>query len=259
MNQLLNEVRHDAITKARGIQLGEQFFALIEYLDTLNWMARREGLLSLEEEMYKLPAASLKLSKEIQWMSHFVTDGCDPEVFVEVATTRYWFVDFQGEEALMYYTILNALLKIQSHDYGRLDWMLIEYLPYETRDAYEAYKRNIQKPLIAEQKATMLKNLYEDKPVTDTPCEETKQLISKIKTAKYEVRKAVYGRVDSRDMLVAMRGLDTHPRLLLLMMLSDRLKEMLAKDWMLLEYITEDEVKQAAIKMLEVFRKVEDD
>lgn len=258
MNQLLNEVRHDALKKARSIQFGEQLFALVEYMDTLNWIARKEGLLSLEAEMGKLPS-KLKLNKEIKWIAHFVYDGCDPEILVEVATTRYWLNDFQGEDAFMYYIILYAFRKLQDGNFGRLDWMLIEFLPYETREAYEAFRDNVREPLIAEQKATMRKNLFEDGPAVDPMCEEGVLFSSKVIVADYKTMKALLSKSDNKVLITAMKGLQHRARHKILTMLSERLIEMFAEDWMLLEYVTDDEIKQAFIKMLEVFKEVERD
>ena len=256
MNQLLNEVRHDALKKARGIRFGEQLYALVEYMDTLNWIARKEGLLSLEEEMNKIPA-SLKLNKEIQWIAHFVYDGCDPEDFIEVATTRYWMNDFQGEDAFMYYIILYAFLKLQSTNYGRLDWLLIEFLPYETREAYEAFKKNAHAPLAADQKASMRKNLFEDEPVSDQLCEEGKQFTAKVQAADRKTILAFLSKVDNTDLLAAMRGMDTHTRHKLLLYFSDRLIEMFAEDWLLFEFVTDDFLKDAFKNTLEVFKEAE--
>lgn len=256
MYQLLNEVRHDALKKSRGIQFGEQLFALVEYMDTLNWIARKEGLLSLEEEMGKLPS-NLKLKKEIKWIAHFVYNGCDPEDFIEVATTRYWMNDFQGEDAFMYYIILYAFLKIRSTNYGKLDWLLVEFLPYDKVEEYEAYRKNVRAPLAAEQKATMRKNLFEDEPVSDSICEEGKQLESKIRNADRKVILAAISKSDSHDLLVAMRGLDTRTRNKILIHFSSRLIEMYAEDWLLLEYVTDNDLKQAFINMLKAFDEAE--
>lgn len=258
MNSLLNEVRHDALKKARGIQFGEQLFALVEYMDTLNWIARREGLLSLEEEMMKIPQG-MKMHKEIQWISNFITNGADPENIIEVVTTRYWLNDFQGEDAFMYYIVIYAMLKLQSGEHGRLDWLLIEFLPLETREAFYAYQKNVNEPLVAEQKATMRKNLFEDAPVVDPMCDEGVELSGKLRAADYKKMKLVLSKSDNKVLLTAMRGLPTRVRLSILILLSEKLIEMFAEDWLFLEHVTEDEVKQAFIKMLKVFEIIEED
>ncbi len=144
MESLLYDVMKDACEKARGVELGERFFGLVHWMGTMAKTCSAEGLIALEEEAAKIPP-EITLCREAEWVMRIL---CDVDVMkdsVELFTTRYLASDFQGEDALLYYTIISGFLKIQAGEDSahHLEHLLTAWLPDETLHQYEEYRKRV--------------------------------------------------------------------------------------------------------------------
>lgn len=114
MNKALDDVRKDAIKKLRESET-ENMASITDAADNLLqlWdIAKREGLLSLEEAIEKL--VNYPMPEYGKLLTMLIVDGTDSELVLEIGTNEYWRKNPQGAESMVFYLYLRGILGIQS-------------------------------------------------------------------------------------------------------------------------------------------------
>ena len=138
LSMILNEVRRDALQKVKKDDWSKE--ELGELMDVLSRMilmaelAREEGLLSLEEEAYRVEVTNF-LQELIKRGAIAIVDAYEPEELEDYLTTLYWVYELQGMEALASYCIIKGLTMIQLNKYSlSVQKMLLATLPLKYQE-----------------------------------------------------------------------------------------------------------------------------
>ncbi len=240
MHALLYDVRKDALKQSKGIEFGEPFFKLIDNLGRLGRIAEEEGLLSLEEAIGKVPT-DIKLREEIKWIGDLVILGTDPEEIVEVATAHYWMNDYEDGDALMYYLVLRAFLKMQGHKNGFVvEKFLTFYLPHDEEEKYMAYRKKVYAPEVAKRKSERKNSLFHDDPLFEELTPQRLLLEQEILDADGSDVYTMIRTIDLEGLKNILIGVAADARQKLLNNIASDLVDMLAGDWEHAKYVKEE-------------------
>lgn len=166
---LLEDVRNDAIKKARGKEVTKQVYAAIIQILKLSDLARKDGILALALDDED---GNLQFEPELCSMSilrrgiGYISSGLDDTnfCFTEILVTRYWIKNPQGMEALAYYICILGLTQIsigiKTGDFSPYaqEELLTALLPEEYMAEYEREK---EKRIPKQAKKTLLEKLLE--------------------------------------------------------------------------------------------------
>ena len=140
-SMLLYEARKDAFSKVKWEEPHERFFDMIHLMLELNNTARKEGLLALEEAAGKIPLKTI-FYQDVQSSLTFVVDGIDSEDVTELLTSHYFAKNLQGDNAMLYFLMIYAVIRIQSGTPQHLlECLLVACLPDGAAEQYETYKK----------------------------------------------------------------------------------------------------------------------
>ncbi len=108
--ELLVDVKRDAIAKFDATKDVQAAFDAITTVVHMSQVARKEGLLALEEEF---ASYSLPQNASISEMVLLVVDGVAPEIIAEILTNGYWANKYEDNEALEQYILMRGTLLVQ--------------------------------------------------------------------------------------------------------------------------------------------------
>lgn len=97
----------------RGEQLDAQMVDIIRMMNRMSWVARREGLLCLEEECLK-PGGHWPCFDLWKKLVLLVVDGTDPEFVKEFAISRYYAMNIHDYDALAVMIYIEFARNIQN-------------------------------------------------------------------------------------------------------------------------------------------------
>lgn len=138
---LFYEVRKDVLEKIRDVEHGERLFSMIHHMDLLVRIARKEGLLALEDAAKEIPA-EIGFYQDIQSAVSYVCGGWKGEDIIEILTAHYWVKNLQGEDALVYFMMILSIIRIQDGvPPYLLECLLLSYLPDDDDEKYKQYKK----------------------------------------------------------------------------------------------------------------------
>lgn len=263
MESLLYDVMLDALEKARGVCVGERFFALVYWIREMAVTARNQGLFALEAATMDAPQ-EIGLYRESQWVAGLVMDGTDPETVRELSANRYWASNFQGEDALLYYTLIFGFLNIQSgvNPY-RLDFILIGWLsslPGETFYQYERYSLRMDAPKVAAQEKILLNH----NPVFENQEMMAAQKLLEEKILQMDREMLIHmlcQEIDHIDLVIALYGLSLAAKQKLFSVMSEEKVYAFAAIWAGWKEgndslrISENTVQEALERLLAAFEK----
>lgn len=202
---LLYEVRKDTFSKAKWEEPYERFFDMIHLMLELNKTVRKEGLLALEEAMEKFPPETI-FYRDVQLSLTSVVDGFDSEDITELLTSRYFAKNLQGDDAMLYFLMIYAVIRIQSGTPQHLlECLLVACLPDEVAEQYKAYKKRFPQ----ESRPTPKEHLLAINPnFEEGGILVVKELLEeKIEQADVEILKKVMKEYRENDIPIALKGL----------------------------------------------------
>ncbi len=116
---------------------GQMLIDTMEYLIKLANIARKEGLLALEEKLEN-PEEQMVGNKYIRQLGMLIVDGTDPKKVEEIALLRYFASNLRDYGALQFILIVFGIRGIQAGDNPViLEHELINILPEEIMDEYK--------------------------------------------------------------------------------------------------------------------------
>lgn len=176
MNNLLNDIRQDAIQKLRSTSNND----IQPLLDTtchilsLYHSVRKEGLFCLEE------ALQHSHSELIKHTFMMVANGYAPEDITEIATNEYWTMNPEGIQAMIAYFYIRSALYIQSGESMEvLREIMYSLIPSDQRRQYQDG--------IKEYELQYRKSLSEKFTCTATPVFQTENARKNIEILKKEL------------------------------------------------------------------------
>lgn len=250
---LLYEVRTDAFSKVKWEEPYICFFDMIHLMLELNKTARKEGLLALEEVAGKLPAETI-FCQDVQSALTFVVDGIDSEDVMELLTSRYFAKNLQGDNAMLYFLMISAVIRIQSGaPQHLLECLLVACLPDEVAKQYETYKKQFPQ----EHKTTPKERLLASSPnFEEGGILVVKELLEeKIERADVEILKKVIKERGEIDIPIALKGLSISARKKLFSVLSEHKADELAEECECMGPVRAIDVMAAFAELIAVFKK----
>lgn len=107
---------------------------VVETMYKLSMIAKKEGLLALEEAAYGFE--NLYNGKYLKSMILLIVDGTSPDLVEEICTARYFAANLLGYEALHYLIMMFGGLAIQAGENPRvIEEKLLALLPTEVETA----------------------------------------------------------------------------------------------------------------------------
>ncbi len=228
---------------------------LIDYSD----IARKEGLLSLEEAVGDLTIQNYEIMKD---MILLVVDGTEPELVEDISSIRYFSEGFDGFDALQYLLILIGVLAIQSGENPRIiEEKLKVILPRGIREEYikQEKAKKTARMNVMNNPATLPEYVFEGGIVVG-PDEEYYFLI---KVADYAIRslsnndmQRLLREVDNNDLEVALMGVSGEARRRVITNVSQRLAVMLIEDMDFMGKVRLSDVAAAISKVFSTLIKL---
>ena len=254
---LLYEVRKDAFSKAKWEEPYERFFDMIHLMLKLNETARKEGLLALEEAAEKLPPETI-FYQDVQSSFTSVVDGIDPEDVTELFTSHYFAKNLQGDNAMLYFLMIYAIIRIQSGTpQYLLEWLLVACLPGEVAEQYEAYKKQFPQ----EPEPTPKERLLASSPAFDEGgILVVKELLEeKIEQADVKILKNVTKECGKSDIVIALKGLSIPAKKKLFSALPEHKADELAEECEYPGPVRRIDVMDAFAELAAVFKKYQEE
>lgn len=250
---LLYEVRKDAFSKAKWEEPYERFFHMIHLMLTFNKTARKEGLLALEEAAGKIPLETT-FYQDVQSLLAFVVEGNEPEDVTELFTSRYYAKNLQGDDAMLYFLMIYAIIRIQSGTPQHLlESLLVACLPDEAAEQYETYKKQFPR----ERKPTPKESLLASSPgFEEGGILVVKELLEKkIRRADAKILKKVIRERGEKDIPIALKGLSVSAKKKIFSALSENKAEELAEECEAMGPVRAIDVMAAFAELAAVFQK----
>jgi len=226
----------------------------------LNWIARAEGLLALEEAVLDIPLASEE--EELRQLIILLVDGTDAEVLEGIAWSRYYAGLYSDYAALRYFMYLEGTLSIQA---GVNPWLLEEKLKTMLpHDMYLEYSMEQEQVQVAEKKKkeeNLIKNLCRGERLWNSG--ENGYYVSKLTDyvicdiTDKELQR-VMREIDNFDLTLAMKGMSGEARKHIFANLSERLGSMLAEDMVSMGPVRAVDILEASQKLLTVLIRLID-
>lgn len=225
---LLYEVRKDAFSKVKWKEPYERFFEMIHLMLELNKTARKEGLLALEEAVGNLSPENV-FYQDVQSAIAFVVDGTDSEDVTELLTSRYFAKNLQGDDAMLYFLLISAVLRIQSGAPPHLlECLLVACLPDGVAEQYSVYKKQFPQ----EHKPTPKESLLASSPnFEEGGISVVKELLEKrIEDSDEKILKRVVHDVQKLDLVISLKGLSVSAKRKLFSVMPDSMADEYAEE-----------------------------
>ncbi len=232
----------------------------VKRITELNWIARREGLLALEEAVIDIPFESEE--EELKQLIILLVDGTEPEMMLGIGLARYYSNLYTDYRALRYFIYLEGALSIQAGNNPRLLEEKIKvmlphpmYLKYSIEQEREHMKKkktegdNLIENLC---KGERLWNpgengYYVSKLVDYVICDITDKELQR-----------VMREIDNTVLVMAMKGMSGEARRHIFANLSQRLAKLVAEDMTRLRPVRIVDIVEASQKVLTVIIRLLD-
>lgn len=250
---LLYEVRKDAFSKAKWEEPYERFFGMIHLMLELNKTARKEGLLALEEAVGKILPENV-FYQDVQSAMTFVVDGIGSEDVTELLTSRYFAKDLQGDDAMLYFLLISAVLRIQSGAPPRLlECLLVACLPDGVAEQYSVYKKQFpQEPMPTPKESLLASSPYFE----EGGILVVKELLEKrIVDSDEKILKRAVHDVQKLDLAISLKGLSVSAKRKLFSVMSDSMADEYAEECEFMGPVRLIDVIAAMSEFIAVFEK----
>jgi len=231
--------------------------AAVKTMYMLCGVARREGLLSLENKAMELEEE--KPYSYLKGMIMLIVDGTDPELVEEVCLAKYYAEGMRGFKGLTYLVYMIGILGIQASDNPRIiEEKLLAFVPDET---VEIYRKEEEQPETDEKKEdkqdkidlSVVEKYYEG----DIALEPEDNRYFLIKVTDHILRtlddrgiQRFLREIDNHTLSMAMKGLSGEARHSVFKNLSKRLSVMIAEE---MDYLGPVRVNDVSDAVYEVF------
>lgn len=242
---LLDAVRLDAIAKLKKTDLGvkEQQNKVIDAaknLMKLADLARKEGLLALEDIAQTIPSNFLKQ------LILLVVDGNFPEIIAEIGTNIYWTKAPDNADAMIDYMYLRGMLGIQNGDNPRvLEGVLMSLMPIELHQEYRTQIEVLHQKKDVE-KLFSIHPTFQDSDI----CESIHNLEKMVSNLHNRCIQRVLRELDNKDLAICIYVLQQETRKRILDNLSTGLAHAIMEDVVLCASISEKDVDTSVTKTL---------
>lgn len=234
---------------------------VVETMYDLSMVARKEGLLALEEAAYGFE--NLYNGKYLKAMILLIVDGTSPDLVEEISTARYFAANLSSYEALHYLIMMFGSLAIQAGENPRvIEEKLLALLPTEVETAYRD-KQEVQEPISINASGNDNEACLEKYYKGGIAVTSDNEYYFQIKILDYAIRslddrsvQRLLRDVDNCDLTLAMKGLSGEARRCFLDNLSTRLAIMIAEDLENLGAVPLRDVATAVIKIFNVLIKL---
>ena len=256
-SMLLYEARKDAFSKVKWEDPYERFFDMIHLMLELNNTGRKEGLLALEEAAGKLPLKTI-FYQDVQSSLTFVIDGIDSEDVTELLTSHYFAKNLQGDNAMLYFLMIYAVIRIQSGTPQHLlECLLVACLPDGAAEQYETYKKQFPQ----ESKPAPREHLLASSPnFEDGGILVVKELLEeKIEQADAKVLKKVIKERGENDIPIALKGLSSPAKKKLFSVLPEHKADELAEECASMGPVRAIDVMAALAELAAVLKKYQEE
>lgn len=222
-------------------------------------IARKEGLLSLEEE-----CKSLDKEIEEKYFAELlilVVDGTDSILVREYALSRYFAANFIGHEGILYLIYFKGALMIQAGEHPVVVEQILEAMLPENvrklyiekkREEFERFKETEQEDLQKKIDSICSKNCEADEKEHILLSEAS--IIFENRTD--QVIQRILREVDCNELTVAMKGLSGNACRKIFDNLSKRIAAMIAEDIETMGPVRMKDVDDSVIKILNVVLKL---
>lgn len=129
MNELLDDVRRDAISKLHEAKEkdGKPLFGAIQRIIDMSNIARKEGLLALEDIILE---GGMECAENFLFLLSYFQNGLD--YIYEIASNEYWTRNLQGIQAMAFYIYFKGIITIfEGYNPRATEEMLMFLLPEE--------------------------------------------------------------------------------------------------------------------------------
>lgn len=215
-------------TKQNETMLLETVYKMIE----LGLLARREGLLALEEAVIGIPLESQE--EDLTQLITLLVDGTDPDILAGIGLTRYYSSLYDDYQALKYFIYLEGVLSIQAGENPRiLEEKLKVMLPPELYLKYVTEQREKELEKENKEKQHLIENLCKGERLWNS--NESGYYVFKL--TDYIIcdisdngLQRVMREIDNMILTLAMKGMSGKARKHIFANLSERLGNMIAED-----------------------------
>jgi len=259
MSELLNSVKLDAIAKFNPNKNVEPLFEAITTVVHMSNVARKEGLLALEETFV---ANVMPENADASSLALLIVDGTDPDIVAEVATNEYWIGKYEGNEALRQYILMRGALMVQCGENPRIiEHMLKSLLPKSIREACTKHIDAKKTVWAAEDEAKVIERFKKWKPFVLTT-NDAKTIVSEVEDLVLSLDDRALQRamrdIENYDLVACMSVFSDKARHFIFKNMSRRLqlmimKELLSASW----YLKDDSIILSAEKIKNIIERLE--
>ena len=220
----------------------------------LGLLARREGLLALEEAVIDISLESQE--EELSQLITLLVDGTDPDIIAGIGLTRYYSHLYNDYQALKYFIYLEGALSIQAGDNPRiLEEKLKVMLPSELYVKYIMEQKEKELEKEKKEKQHLIENLCRGERLWNA--NESGYYVFKL--ADYIIcdisdkgLQRAMREIDNTVLTLAMKGMSGKARKHIFINLSERLGNMIAEDMVNMGPVRAVDILDASQKILAI-------
>ena len=234
---------------------------IIDEIAYLSHIGRKEGLLALESECYKMDETDKKYLKT---MIMLVVDGTDPELIEEICLMRYMASGFKGYEALIYMLQMFGVLAIQAGENPRvIEEKLLAMVPESVCDMFRHREEEKIKSSFLQKvediDMSKVEKLYEgelNRDVVNAGYPEVEKLDCLVKVISDRALQRALREIYNADLELAMKGLSGEGRHRIFSNMSKRLCVMIAEDLEDMGRGRKCDIGEAARRIYDIFMRL---
>lgn len=255
MNKLLNDMKQDAIEKLKQSTPKESPLLINAALTilSLSTIARREGLLILENSTQNTESEFLKLTTML------IIDGTDPDLVIEIATNEYWTNEPKGIQAMIAYFYLRGVLHIQSGGTPQLlETLLLSLIPSTWRTEYkDRLKATKEQSGMSHQKELLEKFTYIHPTFQNNYTLEIISILEKqLNTLPNPSIQRIIREIETYDLSLCIYALNEESRKKILTNLSTRLANIIIENVVYFRSINEPDISNCILKILSIINQL---
>lgn len=255
MKKILDDIRRDAIAKLNLSKSQDPSPLLDAALTTitLSTIARREGLLTLEEFIKNTESEFLKL------IAALIIDGTDPDLVIEIAANEYWTNEPKGIQAMITYFYLRGFLHIQSGGTNQLlEKLLLSLIPSPWHTEYQKrLKTKKEQSGISYQKELLEKFTYLHPTFQDTHTLELISVLEKqVHTLPNPSIQRILREIEHQDLSLCVYALNEESRKKILNNLSNRIANLIIENIIYFRSVNEKDVAESLLKVLSILNQL---
>lgn len=233
----------------------------VEKMCELTWIARKDGLLALEEAAYEL--GELRNKDYLNSIILLIVDGTFPELVEELGTAKYFANSEEGFNGLQYLIMLSGCLAIQAGENPRvIEEKLLSLVPSEVVKEYKQKEEETEK-IESEKDMELDSSVLEKYYKGDIAVTQGDEYYFQLKIIDYALcslddrsTQRLLRDVDNSDLALALKGLSGNFRKQVFNNLSVRLAIMIAEDMDFMGDVELSDVADASLKIFNILLRL---